>query len=79
MAPGELIKPLDYAVWSTEPGKFKLVQSKDGYYVVYVKSELSKKCDRDKVREQLYMERFQKALKDYVDSLKRKASVKVYM
>ncbi len=76
---GALIKPLDYAVWNTEPDKYQLVQSKDGYFIVYVKSEEKKSCDREKIRQQLYMERFQKALKDYIDSLKKKASVKVYM
>ncbi len=79
VAKGSLIKPLDYAVWSTEPGKYRLVQSKEGYFIIYVKSEEKKSCDRERIRQQLYTERFQRALKDYIDSLKKKASVKVYM
>jgi parvulin-like peptidyl-prolyl isomerase len=76
---GSLIKPLDMAVWSTEPGKFRLVQAKNGYYIIYVKAEKSGKCNRDKIRQRLYMEKFQKALKSYIDELKQKASVKVYL
>jgi len=75
---GALIKPLDIAVWSTKPGNYKLVQGKNGYYIIYVKSEKVEGCDRNRIREELYTQKFQKALKDYVDSLKAKASVKVY-
>ena len=75
---GVLIKPLDIAVWSTNPGNYKLVQGKNGYYIVYVKSEKVEGCDRNRIREELYTQKFQKALKEYVDSLKAKASVKVY-
>ena len=75
---GALIKPLDIAVWSTNPGSYKLVQGKNGYYIVYVKSEKVEVCDRNRIKEELYTQKFQKALKEYVDSLKAKASVKVY-
>ncbi|RUM40540.1 MAG: peptidylprolyl isomerase [Desulfurobacterium sp.] len=75
---GVLIKPLDIAVWSTNPGNYKLVQGKNGYYIIYVKSEKVEGCDRNRIREELYTQKFQKALKEYVDSLKAKASVKVY-
>jgi len=75
---GVLIKPLDIAVWSTNPGNYKLVQGKNGYYIVYVKSEKVEGCDRNRIKEELYTQKFQKALKEYVDSLKAKASVKVY-
>jgi parvulin-like peptidyl-prolyl isomerase len=76
---GSLIKPLDLAVWSTKPGSIKKVESKDGYYIVYVKREFIEGCDKNKIKEKLYMERFRKALKDYIDNLKRSASVKVYL
>ena len=75
---GVLIKPLDIAVWSTNPGNYKLVQGKNGYYIVYVKSEKVEGCNRNRIKEELYTQKFQKALKEYVDSLKAKASVKVY-
>jgi len=75
---GVLIKPLDIAVWSTNPGNYKLVQGKNGYYIVYVKSEKVEGCNRKRIKEELYTQKFQKALKEYVDSLKAKASVKVY-
>lgn len=79
VAPGMLIKPLDEAVWGIKPGSYKLVRTKEGFYVVYVKSEEKGHCDRKKVKQQLYMVEFQKALKNYLDRLKREASVKVYM
>ena len=79
VAPGMLIKPLDEAVWSIKPGSYKLVRTKEGFYVVYVKSEEKGHCDRKKIKQQLYMVEFQKALKNYLDRLKREASVKVYM
>ncbi len=79
VTPGMLIKPLDQAVWSVKPGNYKLVRTSSGFYIVYVKSEEKGHCDRDKIRQQLYMMKFQKALKDYLDRLKRSASVKVYM
>ena len=79
VTPGMLIKPLDQAVWSIKPGNYKLVRTSDGFYIVYVKSEERGHCDREKIRQQLYMMKFQKALKDYLDNLKRSASVKVYM
>jgi peptidyl-prolyl cis-trans isomerase SurA len=79
VSPGMLIKPLDLAVWSLKPGSYKLVRVKDGFYVVYVKSEIRGHCNKRKIREQLYMMKFQKALNDYLDKLKREASVKVYM
>lgn len=79
VAPGMLIKPLDRAVWSLKPGSYKLVRTKDGFYIVYVKSEEKGHCNREKIEQQLYMVEFQKTLKNYVDRLKREASVKVYM
>jgi peptidyl-prolyl cis-trans isomerase SurA len=79
VSPGMLIKPLDSAVWSLKPGSYKLVRTNKGFYIVYVKSEEKGHCDRNRVRRELYMRKFQKALKDYVDKLKREASVKVYM
>lgn len=79
VTPGMLIKPLDKAVWSIKPGAYKLVRTSEGFYIVYVKSEEKGHCNREKIREQLYMMKFQKALKDYLDKLKRNASVKVYM
>ncbi len=75
---GSLIKPLDIAVWSARPGKPEKVEVKDGYYIVLVEKEFVEGCDRNRIREKLYMERFKKALKDYIDNLKRTASVKVY-
>ncbi len=75
---GALIKSLDIAVWSTNPGSYKLVQGKNGYYIVYVKSEKVEGCNKNRIKEELYTQKFQKALKEYVDSLKAKASVKVY-
>lgn len=79
VSPGMLIKPLDKAVWNLKPGSYKLVRTSNGFYIVYVKSEKRGRCNRDKIREQLYMMKFQKALKDYLDKLKKSASVKVYM
>ena len=79
VSPGMLIKPLDSAVWSLNPGSYKLVRVKNGFYIVYVKSEVKGHCNRRRIREQLYMMKFQKAFNDYLDELKRKASVKVYM
>ncbi len=79
VTPGMLIKPLDKAVWSIKPGTYKLVRTADGFYIVYVKSEEKGHCNRKKIEEQLYMIEFQKALKNYLDKLKREASVKVYM
>ncbi|WP_163327802.1 peptidylprolyl isomerase [Desulfurobacterium thermolithotrophum] len=76
---GSLIKPLDIAVWSTKPKTYKLVETKGGYYIIYVKKEEIEKCDKNRIREELYVKKFQKALKDYIDSLKSKASVKVYL
>ncbi len=76
---GSLIKPLDLAVWSVKPGSIKKVESKDGYYIIYVKREFIEGCDKNKIKEKLYMERFKKSLKDYIDNLKRSASVKVYL
>ena len=79
VTPGMLIKPLDEAVWSLKPGSYKLVRTSNGFYIVYVKSEEKGSCNRERIRQQLYMMKFQKALKDYLDRLKRTASVKVYM
>lgn len=79
VSPGMLIKPLDSAIWSMKPGSYRLVRTSNGFYIVYVKSEEKGKCDREKIRRQLYTIKFQKALKDYLDKLKRTASVKVYM
>ncbi len=79
VSPGMLIKPLDSAVWSLKPGSYKLVRTNKGFYIVYVKSEERGHCDRNRIRRELYIRKFQKALKDYVDKLKREASVKVYM
>ena len=76
---GTLIKPLDIAVWSTEPGKFRLVETKNGYFIVYVKSQKSKGCDREKIRRELYMKKFQETLKAFIEEFKKKASVKVYI
>jgi parvulin-like peptidyl-prolyl isomerase len=76
---GTLIKPLDTVVWSTEPGKFNLIQTKDGYFIVYVKSERSKGCNREKIRRELYTKKFQETLKAFIEELKKKASVKVYI
>ena len=75
---GVLIKPLDIAVWSTKPGTYKLVQGKNGYYIIYVKGEKVEGCNRNRIKEELYTRKFQKTLKEYVDSLKTEASVKVY-
>ncbi len=79
VAPGMLIKLLDRAVWSIKPGSYKLVRTEDGFYIVYVKSEEKGHCNREKIEQRLYMVEFQRALKNYVDRLKREASVKVYM
>ena len=79
VSPGMLIKPLDQAVWSLKPGSYKLVRTSNGFYIVYVKSEKKGHCNRERIRQQLYMMKFQKALKDYLDRLKKSASVKVYM
>ncbi len=76
---GSLIEPLDRAVWGMKPGSYKLIKTDNGYYIVYVKSEEKGVCDRNKIKQKLYMEKFQKALKDYIDKLRRSASVKVYM
>lgn len=78
VAKGSLIKPLDIAVWSTKPKSYRLVQGKSGYYIVYVKRELVEGCNKNKIGKELYRQKFQGALKDYVDSLKKRASVKVY-
>jgi len=79
VSPGMLIKPLDRAVWSLKPGSYELVRTDSGFYIVYVKSEERGHCNRDRIRQELYMMKFQKALKNYLDRLKREASVKVYM
>jgi len=79
VSPGMLIKPLDQAVWSLKPGSYKLVRTSNGFYIVYVKSEKKGHCNRERIRQQLYMMKFQKALKDYLDRLKKSASVKIYM
>ncbi|ADU96884.1 SurA domain protein [Thermovibrio ammonificans HB-1] len=79
VSPGMLVKPLDRVVWSIKPGSYRLVRLKDGYYIVYVKGEKRGQCNREKLREQLFAQRFQKALKEYIENLKRSASVKVYM
>ncbi|SMP17188.1 peptidyl-prolyl cis-trans isomerase SurA [Desulfurobacterium pacificum] len=76
---GSLIKPLDIAVWSTKPGTYKLVETKNGYYIVFVKSQETPSCNEEEIRRRLFVQKFQKALKDYIDNLKRTASVKVYM
>ncbi len=76
---GSLIKPLDIAVWSISPGTYKLVQTKNGYYIVFVKSEKLPSCNEEEIKKRLFVQKFQKALKEYVDKLKRTASVKVYM
>ncbi|RUM91782.1 MAG: peptidylprolyl isomerase, partial [Thermovibrio sp.] len=69
----------DSAVWSIKPGSYKLIRTNNGFYIVYVKSEEKGHCDRNRIRRELYMRKFQKALNDYVNKLKREASVKVYM
>ncbi|RKQ63757.1 peptidyl-prolyl cis-trans isomerase C/peptidyl-prolyl cis-trans isomerase SurA [Thermovibrio guaymasensis] len=76
---GMLVKPLDEAIWSLKPGQYKLVRTDKGYFIVFVKSEETGKCDREKIKQEIYMRKFQKALKDYTDRLKKEASVKVYM
>jgi len=76
---GTLIKPLDIAVFTTKPGKLKLVQTKEGYFILYVKSEKKGGCNREKIRRELYMKRFQERLKAFINELKKKASVKVYI
>jgi len=79
VARGMLVKPLDEAVWSLEPGQYKLVRTESGFFIVYVKSEEKGACDKEKIRQELYMKKFQEALKKYTDELKRRASVKVYL
>ncbi|WP_457680876.1 peptidylprolyl isomerase [Thermovibrio sp.] len=76
---GMLIKPLDQAVWSLKPGSYELVRTDKGFFIVFVKREEKGKCDKEKIRQELYTKKFQKALQEYVDKLKREASVKVYM
>ncbi len=76
---GMLVKPLDNAVWSIKPGEYKLVETDKGFFIVFVKGEEKKRCNRERVRQELFMEKFQKALKDYTEKLKKSASVKVYM
>jgi parvulin-like peptidyl-prolyl isomerase len=76
---GTLVKELDEAVWSIAPGSYKLVKSDKGNFIVYVRSEESPSCDEERAREELFMKKFDEALKRYIDELKRKASVKVYM
>jgi parvulin-like peptidyl-prolyl isomerase len=76
---GMLVKPLDQAVWSLEPGHYKLVRTDKGFFIVFVKSEERGRCDKEKIRQELYQKKFQKALADYIEKLKREASVKVYM
>ena len=76
---GMLVKPLDQAVWSLKPGEYELVRTDSGFFIVYVKGEEQGKCDREKIRQELYMRKFSKALKEYTEKLKREASVKVYM
>jgi len=79
VSPGMLIKPLDRAVWSVKPGTYKLIRLKDGYYIIFVKEEKKGHCNREELRQKLFSQKFQKALKDYLERLKKKASVKVYM
>ena len=76
---GMLVKPLDQAVWSIRPGEYELVRTKEGFFIVFVKREEKGKCNREKVKQELYMKKFQERLKEYTEELKRKASVKVYM
>ncbi len=76
---GMLIKPLDQAVWSIKPGNYKLVRTDKGFFIVYVKAQEEGKCNREKIRQELYMKKFQEALNDFLNRLKRNASVKVYM
>jgi len=76
---GSLIKPLDIAVWSIKPGTYKLVQTKNGYYIIFVKSQETPTCNENEIRKRLFIKKFQKALKKYIDHLKQTASVKVYM
>jgi parvulin-like peptidyl-prolyl isomerase len=76
---GSLIKPLDSVVWSLKPGTYKMVELRRGYYVVYVKSEEVVGCNEEEVRRKLFMEKFQKRLNDYIEELKKRASVKVYL
>ncbi|MEO2069561.1 MAG: peptidylprolyl isomerase [Desulfurobacteriaceae bacterium] len=75
---GMLIEPVDSTVWSIKPGKYKVVKGDNGYYLVYVKKEEKEGCNKDEIRKELYMKRFRKALKEYLDSIKKKASVKIY-
>jgi len=76
---GMLVKPLDEAVWSLEPGQYKLVRTDKGFFIVFVKGEEKGMCDKEKIRQELYQKKFQKALADYIEKLKREASVKVYL
>ncbi len=76
---GMLIKPLDQAVWSIKPGSYELVRTDKGFFIVYVKAQEEGKCNREKIRQELYMKKFQEALNDFLNRLKRSASVKVYM
>lgn len=75
---GMLIEPVDSTVWSIKPGKYKVVKGNNGYYVVYVKKEEKEGCNKDEIKKELYMKKFRKALKEYLDSIKKKASVKIY-
>ncbi len=75
---GALIKPLDEAVWSTKPGSYSKVKLKTGYYIVFIKGYSNSTCNRNKVRQQLYMRKFQKLFNEYVKKLESNASVKVY-
>ncbi len=76
---GMLIKPLDQAVWSIKPGSYELVRTDKGFFIVYVKAQEEGRCNREKIRQELYMKKFQEALNNFLNRLKREASVKVYM
>jgi parvulin-like peptidyl-prolyl isomerase len=76
---GSLFKELDDAVWNAKIGVPKVVETKKGIFVVFVKSERVKTCNREEVRKKLFSEKLDKALKDYIEKLKQKASVKVYL
>jgi len=76
---GMLIKPLDQAVWSIKPGSYELVRTDKGFFIVYVKAQEEGRCNREKIRQELYMKKFQETLNNFLNRLKREASVKVYM
>ena len=76
---GMLIEPIDSTVWSMKPGEYKVVKGNNGYYVVFVKGEEIKGCNKDEVKKELYMKRFREALKDYIESIKKRASIKIYL